>query len=47
MFRQSPWHWLPRAGGNAGSGVTRGREDAPPGPSPGGKGVDLRGLESE
>lgn len=29
MFRQSPWHWLPRAGGNAGSGVTRGREDAP------------------
>ena len=30
MFRQSPWPWLPRAGGNAGSGVTRGREDAPP-----------------
>ena len=20
MFRQSPWHWLPRAGGNAGRG---------------------------
>ena len=30
MFRQSPWPWLPRAGGNAGSGVTRRREDAPP-----------------